>query len=96
MKHCQQQVRKRLLLALVYPGHDYRQRRVYTIMQERERNPRLGGAIASDQFLKIMSDLGLPFPKKLDVAVPANLKCGNCADDEEGKLKAIGGTTPQG
>ena len=61
---------------LVYPGHDYQQRRVSSIGQERDRNPRLGGGKTLDEFVGIMAALDLPRPKKMDVAVPANRECG--------------------
>ena len=61
---------------LVYPGHDYRQRHVSCIGQERARNPRLGGGKTLDQFIAIMAELDLPVPTKMDVAVPANQRCG--------------------
>ena len=61
---------------LVYPGHDYNHRRVSTVGQERERNPRLGAGNSMEDFLSIMAALELPVPKKLDVAVPANRRCG--------------------
>ena len=61
---------------LVYPGHDYQQRHVSTVAQERERNPRLGGGRSVDEFVQIMARLNLPRPKKMDVAVPANRGCG--------------------
>ena len=61
---------------LVYPGHDYQQRRVSSIGQERARNPRLGGGKTIEEFVAIMKGLNLPRPKKMDVAVPANLECG--------------------
>jgi glyoxylase-like metal-dependent hydrolase (beta-lactamase superfamily II) len=61
---------------LVYPGHDYQQRRVSSIGQERARNPRLGGGKTLDEFVAIMAALNLPRPKKMDVAVPANQECG--------------------
>lgn len=61
---------------LVYPGHDYQQRRVSTVEQERERNPRLGAGRSLDEFVAIMAGLNLPRPKKMDVAVPANRECG--------------------
>ena len=61
---------------LVYPGHDYQQRHVSTVAQERERNPRLGGGRSVDEFVQIMAGLNLPRPKKMDVAVPANRGCG--------------------
>jgi glyoxylase-like metal-dependent hydrolase (beta-lactamase superfamily II) len=61
---------------LVYPGHDYQQRRVSSVGQERARNPRLGGGKSIDEFVAIMAGLKLPRPKKMDVAVPANRECG--------------------
>ena len=61
---------------LVYPGHDYQQRHVSSVGQERERNPRLGGGKTVDEFVAIMAALNLPRPKKMDVAVPANRECG--------------------
>ena len=61
---------------LVYPGHDYQQRHVSSVAQERERNPRLGGGKSLDEFVAIMAALNLPRPKKMDMAVPANRLCG--------------------
>jgi sulfur dioxygenase len=81
---------------LVYPSHDYEQRHVSTIAQERERNPRLGGDKTLEEFMRIMSDLNLPYPKKIDVAVPANRLCGDCSDAAIEVLHGIGGLSPQG
>lgn len=61
---------------LVYPGHDYQQRRVSSVGQEKARNPRLGGGKTIEEFVAIMAGLDLPRPKKMDVAVPANRECG--------------------
>jgi sulfur dioxygenase len=61
---------------LVYPGHDYQQRRVSSIGQEKARNPRLGGGKTVQEFVEIMAALNLPRPKKMDIAVPANRQCG--------------------
>ncbi len=61
---------------LVYPGHDYQQRQVSSVGQEKARNPRLGGGKTLEEFVVIMSGLNLPRPKKIDVAVPANRGCG--------------------
>ena len=61
---------------LVYPGHDYQQRRVSSISQEKARNPRLGGGKTIEEFVAIMGSLNLPRPKNMDVAVPANRECG--------------------
>ena len=62
---------------LVYPAHDYNQRHVSSVAQERERNPRLGGGKTIDEFVEIMAGLNLPRPRKIDVAVPANRACGD-------------------
>jgi len=61
---------------LVYPAHDYNQRQVSSVGQEKARNPRLGGGKSVDEFVAIMAGLNLPRPKKMDVAVPANRKSG--------------------
>jgi glyoxylase-like metal-dependent hydrolase (beta-lactamase superfamily II) len=63
---------------LVYPGHDYEGRCVSTIRQERNRNPRLGGNRPLEDFVNLMDSLELPYPKRMDLAVPANELCGDC------------------
>jgi sulfur dioxygenase len=60
---------------LVYPGHDYRGRRVSCIAEERETNPRLAGK-SRGEFIEIMHNLNLPKPRLIDMAVPANRLCG--------------------
>ena len=67
---------------LLYPGHDYRGMTVTTVAEERRLNPRLGGAISLPDFRGTMEHLALPHPKKIDVAVPANLRCGQPQGDE--------------
>jgi glyoxylase-like metal-dependent hydrolase (beta-lactamase superfamily II) len=62
---------------LVYPGHDYQNRRVSSVGQEKARNPRLGGGKTVEEFVAIMAALDLPHPKMMDVAVPANRECGD-------------------
>jgi sulfur dioxygenase len=57
---------------LVYPGHDYKGRRVGSIGEEKATNPRLAGK-SMDEFKSIMDNLKLPKPRLIDVAVPANL-----------------------
>jgi glyoxylase-like metal-dependent hydrolase (beta-lactamase superfamily II) len=63
---------------LVYPGHDYNKRHVSSIIQEKERNPRLGQNRNLAEFTTIMNNLDLPYPKFIDHAVPGNQKCGVC------------------
>ena len=66
---------------LVYPAHDYQQRHVSTVGQERTRNPRLGGARSIESFVELMSKLELPYPAFIDYAVPGNRACGVCPQD---------------
>jgi len=61
---------------LLYPAHDYRGLTVTSVEEERRFNPRLGGEIGEGDFVGYMNNLGLPHPKLMDVAVPANLHCG--------------------
>jgi sulfur dioxygenase len=65
---------------LLYPAHDYRGLTVTSVAEEREFNPRLGGKRSASDFAGYMNNLGLPHPKQIDVAVPANLKCGKPAE----------------
>lgn len=84
---------------LVYPAHDYDGRRVSTIAQERQRNPRLGGGRSLAEFVAIMQALNLPYPKFIDYAVPGNKQCGVCPEDLPEKLKEyceLMQFTPQG
>ena len=60
---------------LVYPGHDYKGDTVSSIAEERAFNPRLQVGTA-DEYAEMMNSLGLPNPKMMDVAVPANLAVG--------------------
>lgn len=66
---------------LVYPGHDYNNRFVSSIGQEKIRNPRLGGLKTMDEFKAIMASLNLPYPNFIDYAVPGNKACGICPKD---------------
>lgn len=63
---------------LVYPGHDYNQRCVSTVAQERARNERLAGGKAVEEFVATMDGLNLPYPQKMHVAMLANRCCGRC------------------
>lgn len=63
---------------LVYPAHDYQNRFVSSIAQEKARNPRLGKGKTMDEFREIMAKLELPYPKFIDHAVPGNHACGVC------------------
>ncbi|QSA97230.1 MBL fold metallo-hydrolase [Methylococcus sp. EFPC2] len=61
---------------LVYPAHDYQGNTVSTIHQEMAKNPRLGGGRSREEFIALMAELKLPYPKYIDQALPANRICG--------------------
>jgi glyoxylase-like metal-dependent hydrolase (beta-lactamase superfamily II) len=61
---------------LLYPGHDYRGLTVTSVGEEKLFNPRLGGQILREDFVGYMNNLGLAHPKQMDIAVPANMRCG--------------------
>ena len=61
---------------IIYPGHDYRGHRESTVAEEKLHNPRLNNSIIKSQFEEIMSALELPSPKHINIAVPANMSCG--------------------
>jgi len=61
---------------LLYPAHDYNGRTVTTVEEERRFSPRLSDSIDEARFVALMGALKLAYPKRIDVAVPANLRCG--------------------
>src|SRR2546421_458104 len=61
---------------LVYPGHDYRGLTVTSVGEEKLYNPRLAESVGEADFVGYMTNLGLAHPKQMDIALPANLKCG--------------------
>ena len=61
---------------IIYPGHDYRGLTATSVGEEKLYNPRLAESIGENDFVGYMTHLGLPHPKQMDIAVPANLKCG--------------------
>ena len=66
---------------LLYPGHDYKGLTATCVAEEKAFNPRLGGQLCEEDFVGFMDNLGLGHPKKIVIAVPANLKCGRPDDD---------------
>jgi glyoxylase-like metal-dependent hydrolase (beta-lactamase superfamily II)/rhodanese-related sulfurtransferase len=60
----------------LYPAHDYRGLTATSVGEEKLYNPRLAEPILEQDFVGYMKHLGLPHPKQMDAAVPANLKCG--------------------
>ena len=65
---------------LVYPAHDYSGRTASSIGEEKAFNPRIGGQANENDFVGYMENMRLPHPKKLDIAVPANIKGGKPDD----------------
>ncbi|XP_015521087.2 persulfide dioxygenase ETHE1, mitochondrial [Neodiprion lecontei] len=65
----------------LYPAHDYTGRTVTTVGEEKVYNPRLSKSL--DEFIHIMENLNLPYPKMIDKAVPANKICGLFELDEQ-------------
>ena len=63
---------------LVYPAHDYKGWTASSIGEEKRHNPRLAGK-SEAEYVAIMQALNPPDPKQIDVAVPANLACGQPA-----------------
>jgi glyoxylase-like metal-dependent hydrolase (beta-lactamase superfamily II)/rhodanese-related sulfurtransferase len=61
---------------LIYPAHDYKGRTVTSVDEERRLNPRLGGGHTETEFVSIMHELPLAYPKNMDVALPRNVRCG--------------------
>jgi sulfur dioxygenase len=81
---------------LVYPCHDYEQRFVTTIAQEKQRNPRLGQNRSLQAVVAIMDSLDLPYPRKIDFAVPGNRQCGVCPDNVPEQYRGPCGKGDQG
>lgn len=61
---------------VLYPAHDYKGRTATSVREEKRWNPRLGEQRSLGEFASIMRDLNLPYPRKIDSAVPANVHCG--------------------
>ena len=61
---------------LLYPSHDYKGLTASSVGEEKRYNPRLAESIGEGDFVGYMTNLGLPHPKLMQVAVPANLKVG--------------------
>lgn len=58
----------------LYPAHDYKGQTTTTVAEELKYNPRLTKSKA--EFVDIMNNLNLSYPKMIDKAVPANMVCG--------------------
>jgi sulfur dioxygenase len=61
---------------LVYPAHDYKGQTVSTIGEEKKYNAKLGNDKKFEHFKALVDAMKLGQPKKIHIAVPANLNCG--------------------
>jgi len=68
----------------VWPGHDYQGRSHSSIGQEKAGNARVAGKTEAE-FVALMDALNLPKPRRIDEAVPANLRSG-IRHDADGAL----------
>lgn len=62
---------------IVYPAHDYNGFTSSSVWEEKNHNPRLNLKNSFEDFEEIMKNLKLPYPKKLDESLPANMRCGH-------------------
>ncbi|KAK8395856.1 hypothetical protein O3P69_005751 [Scylla paramamosain] len=58
----------------LYPAHDYVGHTVTSVAEEKEFNPRL--TKSKEEFIDLMNNLGLAYPRKIDISLPANKVCG--------------------
>jgi glyoxylase-like metal-dependent hydrolase (beta-lactamase superfamily II) len=72
----------------VYPAHDYNGITSTTIGEEKRCNPRLNNNQTRDGYIRIMNSMNLEKPKKIDLAVPGNQRCGMAGS--EGMINQAG------
>jgi len=61
---------------IVYPGHNYNGFTCSTLKEEKSSNPNVGLHVSKEEFIESESKKERPYPKRFDVAVPANMNCG--------------------
>jgi len=64
-------------LTIIYPAHDYNGFTSSCVWEEKLHNPRLKLDNSFEDFEAIMKNLKLPYPKKLDESLPANMRSGH-------------------
>lgn len=67
--------------ATLYPAHDYHGHSATTVAEERAHNPRLGEGRSEEDFVATMERLDLAYPKRIDIALPANNRLGRLEGD---------------
>ena len=60
----------------VFPAHDYKGRTQSSIGEEKQFNVRLNLSKSKSDFVEIMGNLNLAYPKQIDRALPLNMRCG--------------------
>lgn len=68
---------------IVYPAHDYKGFTASTIGLEKKHNRRINKSQTLEAFIRIMTELKLDEPKKIKVAVPANLYGGRMTSPKD-------------
>ena len=68
---------------MIYPGHDYRGHSSTTVAEQKAHNPRLNLRVDQSEFVEIMNCLNLANPRMMDVAVAANLSCGEIVSTDD-------------
>ena len=58
---------------IVYPAHDYNGKKFSTIGNQKKTNPRLQVS-SVEEYVGIMKNLKLDYPKMMKIAIPANIK----------------------
>ena len=61
---------------IIYPGHNYKGLTSSTIEYEKKHNPNVGDNIKIDDYIERERNMNRPYPKRFDIAVPANMFCG--------------------
>ncbi|KAJ1481402.1 ETHE1, mitochondrial-like protein, partial [Baffinella frigidus] len=59
---------------VIFPAHDYKGMTSATVLEEKTSNYRL--TKTREEFITIMDNLNLPYPKQIDRALPLNMVCG--------------------
>ena len=66
----------------VCPAHDYQGRTWSTVGEEKAHNTRVGGLARERDFVGYMDNMNLPHPGRIDIALPANMRCGEPEDGQ--------------
>ncbi len=67
---------------LIFPGHDYNGNTVSSVGKEKQENKRLGHDKTKGEFVELMGNLKLAYPKYIDIALPANQACGSAINKQ--------------